>query len=365
MKKPSGKQVTEDFWRDCLDAQDSKQFSELLSYTQYTNTHYYGRNNNSNKNKFNNNYQNSINIKSQYNKRKNKNNIKGRTHDKTIDNNNLKKIYKNHPLLEENVKTNKIERDIELRKKNAMMRCLGLYAYGVEVKKQKFLNDENNKKERIKDEISPCTFRPKLCKYSKPKQVKYPVYYKNRKKPKNDNNITSNGDYKIHGTNNSYDNGVTKKDNIKVKNKNKTIVNDNEDANYLEECTFKPKITKRNMRKIFDKSNSMANEKDNAEFFIRYAKAREEYMIKKFKKLSMKDDSYDSTLLSLASRFNNKQYKNGLNDLYDTKNQKNKKKINISINDYKDFENAKPIIDKDIINNLRNDLLTFDINEEE
>ena len=88
------------------------------------------------------------------------------------------------------------------------------------------------------------------------------------------------------------------------------------------------------MRKIFDKSNSMANEKDNAEFFIRYAKAREEYMIKKFKKLSMKDDSYDSTLLSLASRFNNKQYKIGFNDFYDTRYQKNNKKINLSMNDY-------------------------------
>ena len=367
MKKPISRPATEDFWRDCFENQDIKQSSEFLPYREYTNTHYYGRNNNSNKNKFKSNHyhnhQNSLNN----NNKKKKNNSKEKSQDKTIDNHNLKKIYKNHPLLEENVKTNKIDKELELRKKNAMMRCLGLYAYGVEVKKQKILNDKNNKKEKIRDEISPCTFRPKISKYSKSKQVKYPqMYFNYNKKPKK-NNISSNGDYKIHGANHSFDNGFTKKNNVRIKNQNKTIGNDDEDTSYLEECTFKPKITKRNIRKVFDKSNSMANEKDNAEFFIRYARAREEYMIKRFKKLSMKDDSYDSTLLSLASRFNNKQYKIGFNDFYDTRYQKNNKKINLSMNDYKDYpiENKKQIIEKDIITNLRNDLLTIDLNEEE
>ena len=367
MKKPISKQVMGDFWRDCLENQDVKQFSNFIPYKEYANNHYYGRNNRSNKIKFKNNtyhnYQNSLNI----NQRKKKINSKDKSNDKTIENNNFMKIYKNHPLLEENVKANEEDKELKLRKKNAMSRCLGLYAYGVEVKKQKVLKDENNKKEKIKDEISPCTFMPKISKYSQSKQVKYPqMYFNYNKKPKK-NNISSNGDYKIHGANHSFDNGFTKKNNVRIKNQNKTIGNDDEDTSYLEECTFKPKITKRNIRKVFDKSNSMANEKDNAEFFIRYARAREEYMIKRFKKLSMKDDSYDSTLLSLASKFNNKQYKIGFNDFYDTKYQKNNKKMNLSMDEYKDYpmENKKQIIEKDIINNLRNDLLTLDLNEEE
>ena len=86
-------------------------------------------------------------------------------------------------------------------------------------------------------------------------------------------------------------------------------------------------------------------------------------MIKKFKKISIKDDSYDTTLLSLANRFNNKQYKNGLNNNYDIKNKNNYNRMNLSMDS--PIEKKNNYIDKDIINNLRNDLLTLDLNEED
>jgi hypothetical protein len=251
-----------------------------------------------------------------------------------------------------------------MRKKNAMNRCLGLYAYGVEVKKQKLLDDENNKKEKIKDEITPCTFRPKLNKYSKSKQNKINPenYFNYNKKTKNKNNKgNSNGDYRIVSSS-SYDNGVNK-NTIKIKNQNKTIAHDEQDISYMDKYTFKPKIPRKNIKKVFGKSKSLANEKDNAEFFLRYAKAREEYMIKKFKKISIKDDSYDTTLLSLANRFNNKQYKNGLNNNYEIKNKKNNNRMNLSMDS--PIEKKNNYIDKDIISNLRNDLLTLDLNEED
>ena len=250
------------------------------------------------------------------------------------------------------------------------MRCLGLYAYGVEVKKAKLLNDENNKKEKVKDEMSQCTFRPKISKYSHSIQSKFnpELNYKN----KNNNIINSNGDYKINNINtnvNTIENGVIKKNVKKIKNNNikNNINNDYEDSDDLEECTFKPKIIKKNVRKVFAKSKSLANEKDNAEFILRYTKAREEYMIKKLKKISTKDYSYDMTLFSLANRLNNK---NGINDIYDEKLPKNNKKRNMSMNDYKDYyidnKKQKQInIEQNIIKSLRNDLLDIDLNEEE
>ncbi len=340
------KEVTEDFWRDCLDMHDAQTSSEFMSYTKYAN----GRNNlKRNKN----------------NHKKKKNNSKygNNNNNKTIENESFMKVYKNHPILKENVENN-IDKESEMRKKNAMNRCLGLYAYGIEVKKQKLLDDENNKKEKIKDEITPCTFRPKIGKYSKSKQNKINPenYFNYNKKYKNKNNKgNSNGDYRIVSSS-SYDNGVNK-NTIKIKNQNKTIAHDEQDINCLDKYTFKPKIPRKNIKKVFGKSKSLANEKDNAEFFLRYARAREEYMIKKFKKISIKDDSYDTTLLSLANRFNNKQYKNGLNNNYDIKNKNNYNRMNLSMDS--PIEKKNNYIDKDIINNLRNDLLTLDLNEED
>ena len=356
-KKLLTKEVTEDFWGDCLDMHDD-QISDFIEYTKYAN----GRNNSK---RSKNNQKNYVSINQNYKRKINNSKYGNDNNSKTIENEGFMKVYKNHPKIQENIE-NSIDKESEMRKKNAMNRCLGLYSYGVEVKKQKLLNDENNKKERIKDEISPCTFRPKISKYAKTKQYKFNPenYFNYNKKSKNiKNKGNSNGDYRIVSSN-SYDNGIYKNTiKIKIKNQNKTIANDEEDISYVDECTFKPKIPKRDIKKVFGKSKSLANEKDNEEFFIRYARAREDYMIKKFKKIYIKDDSYDTTLLSLANRFNNKHYKNGLNNFYDIKKQKNINRMNLSMDSPTEKKNI--YIDKDIISNLRNDLLTLDLNEED
>ena len=356
-KKLLTKEVTEDFWRDCLDIQDSKS-SEYMPYRHIANENKNGKNN---LNKSKNNHNKYVNIFQNYRKKKN---ISKDNNNKTFENKSFMKVYKNHPILQENIKINKIDKELEKRKRNAKNRCLGLYAYGVEVKKQKLLNGENNKKEKIKDEISLCTFRPKISKYSKAKKSTFNPenYFNYNKKSNNKNNKgSSNGGYRIVSSN-SFDYGVSK-NTIKIKNQNKTISNEEEDISYLDKYTFKPKIPRKNIKKVFAKSSSLANEKNNEEFFLRYARARQEYMIKKFKKLSTKDDSYDTTLLSLDNRFNNKYYKNGLNNIYDIKYQKNNNRMNLSMDS--PIEKKNIYIEKDIISNLRNDLLTLDLDEED
>ena len=362
MKNPLTKEVTEDFWYDCFNEKEEKLKNEFIPYKNYS--RYYRRN--INNKKLNNNNPLSTNLLSHENKTKKKsNNPTNKINNKTIDNENLSKIYKNHQILKENLEPSKIDKELELRKKNAMMRCLGLYAYGVEVKKAKLLNDENNKKEKVKDEMSHCTFKPKISKYSKIKQAKFiPEYYNNKNNTKENIIINSNGDYKISNSNtNTIENGETKKNN---KINKKTIYIDDDDCNDLEQCTFKPKISKKNIKRVFGKSKSLANEKDNAEFILRYTRARQEYMIKKLKKLSTKDDSYSTTLLTLANRLNSRPYRNGGNELYENK-MKNNKKINLSM-DYKDMTldiRRQNNIQRDIINNLRNDLLDINLNDEE
>ena len=214
-KKLITKEITEDFWRDCLDMQDVKSSSEYIPFSLNTNENKNGRNN---LKKSKNNHNNYVNIIQNHRKKKNNAKDRSNNNNKTIENESFMKIYKNHPILQENVKPNKFEKETEMRKKNALNRCLGLYAYGVEVKNQKLLNDENNKKERIKNEISPCTFRPKIGKYSKAKQNKFNPenYYNYNKKSKNKNiKGNSNGDYRIVSSN-SYDNGINK-NTIKIK----------------------------------------------------------------------------------------------------------------------------------------------------
>ena len=363
MKTPLSKEVNEDFWNDCFNEKEGKVNNEFMPYNNYT--HFFTRNMN-NKKKFKNNGHFSINMLSQENKGKQKsNNSTSKTINKTIDNTNLSKIYKNHQFLKDNLEIDKVDKELEIRKKNAMMRCFGLYAYGVEVKKAKILNDENNKKEKVKDEMSHCTFRPKISKYDKIKQTRFFPEYSNKNNTKENNIINSNGEYKLSNiNNNSIENGVTKK-NIKTKNNNyKNISNEEEDQNYLEECTFRPKISKKNIKKVFEKTKSLANEKDNAEFILRYTKARQEYMIKKLKKISTKDDCYDS----FANRINNKRYKNDGNEFFENKIQKYNKKGNMSMDHLKNtnLENKKQInFDKNIINSLRNELLGINLNEEE
>ena len=340
------KDLTEDFWNDCTNNQISTPLENNNPYKKFSKI--YGRNNYSRRLK--NSDKNIMNLYSFQNPyQRTKNNIsKNKYKSKTNENTNFTKIYKQHPLLHQNHLYNQEDKEYKKRKKNALLRCLGLYAYGLEVRKEKLLNDENSKKERLKEEILPCTFKPKISKYSSSKKARFltDVTNKNKYKKNDKNNLIT--EYKIT-TLSSYDNGATRKD-AKSKRNLTVEVEKNEK---MEECTFKPKINKRNIKTIFVKNKSLVNERDNDQFFLRYNKAREDYMAKKMKQISFKDESYD-TMLTIFNGFTNKNKRN--------------KKVHYSMNDYKNggIWNKRTInAEQNIIQSLRNQLLEIDLNDEE
>ena len=348
------KDLTEEFWNDCTSNQVNSPVEIIFPYKNFSKT--FGRNNFKekvkNKSKF------LLNLYSfHYPQAKKKNNSVSITKSKNraTENSNFSKVYKNHPLLHEKNFHSPEERGIKQKQKNALLRCLGLYAYGIEVKKEKLLNDENSKKEKMKEEILPCTFKPKISKYASTKKARFLTdainKSKNKKIYKNNNNI--NTDYKT-ATLSTYDNGALKKDHNK--NNNYTLTQENNELlENKREYTFRPKIIKRNIDKVFSQSKSLANEKDNDQFFTRYNKARENYMSKKMKQISSKDESYN-TMLIMFKNFSHKHQRN--------------KRVRYSMNDYRNeniynWENKRTInVDQSVIQSLRNELLNIDLNDE-
>ena len=156
--------------------------------------------------------------------------------------------------------------------------------------------------------------------------------------------------------------------------RNSNYLNDNKD---FEECTFKPKFVKNpsQIEKIIKhrKNNkSISERRENEEFILRYTKARDEYLIRRFKKLYKKDDSYDNSLLSLTKRLCNQQYKNYLNVnntillFGETINTNNF--IHSSIADFRGLTIANTVPEKkkkkiDYVIGLRKNLHDIDLNE--
>ena len=167
--------------------------------------------------------------------------------------------------------------------KKSLKHSLLLYSYGLEQKRVTQSNFIKNKLHKEKEELKLCTWKPTLY---KPNQTKL------------NNNVAQN----------------TKRNRNEVYNSNKLI----EMAN-KKECTFKPSINVNkgndNIKKIFNRSKSVVlyTDKENFSFMLRYKKARDEYMIKRFKKLSVKDESYRNSFLEMTSRDCEKNYKNYLN----------------------------------------------------
>ena len=98
-KKLLTKEVTEDFWRDCLEMQDDKTSSDFISYKKYAN----GRNN---LKRSKNNHKNYVSIFQNCKNKKNNSKYGNNNNNKTIDNESFMKVYKNHPILQENLETN-------------------------------------------------------------------------------------------------------------------------------------------------------------------------------------------------------------------------------------------------------------------
>ena len=212
---------------------------------------------------------------------------------KTYINNCYKKFCNKIPDLKQDEKQIKIKKK---KQRNSIKRSLLLYSYGLEQKKMTESIYNENKIKKEQEELKLCTWKPKIYK-----------------------------------PNQSYTNFVKRIDKchqITHTNKALEIITD-------QECTFKPKTNtfnnkKKDLSKIFNRSKSvvMYTDRENFSFMMRYKKARDEHILKRFRKLSVKDESYRNSFLELTSRDCQQNYKNYLNvnnhiDMYDIELKKN------------------------------------------
>ena len=329
----------DDFWKDCITQKEKKYIntssnnSKINQKIQKLNI--ITENDNNSKNK-------KLNTKTYFSAKlydpKNKPNINTSHNRNKIDEKNekyLMKIYNKHPSFLEEMKNAEIKK---IKSKISLNRCLGLYSYGLELQKNMKINKENREIHKKEKDKSLCTFKPKIN-----KKILY----------LDDKNI--------------------------VEGKYNRLYNNNKN-NDFEECTFKPKFVKQpseieKMLKHRRKNRkSISEKKENEEFILRYTKARDEYLIKRFKKLYKKDDSYDNSLLSLTKRLCNQQYKNYLNVnntillFGETINTSNF--IHSSIADFRGLTIANTVPERkkqkiDYVVGLRKNLHSIDLNESE
>ena len=221
------------------------------------------------------------------------------------------KLKEKIPNLYKEEQNNNIKK---LKIKNSLKRSLLLYSYGLEVLKANKANISQNKKNKEQEELKLCTWKPKLNNYRKISQNKI-------NKIKKENKIDKINDKKI------------------------------QEINIDDECTFQPEINKyQNLKKVFNRAKSVLlyTDKGNSTFIIRYKKARDEYLIKRIKKLSEKDDSFNSSFIDLSSRVIDDPYKNYLNvntnmQIYNVlkKNEtKNNRSFNLSPNKNRILSNS-------------------------
>ena len=365
----------DDFWKDCITQKEKKYIntsnnnSKINQKIQKLNI--ITENDNNSKNK-------KLNTKTYFSAKlydpKNKPNINTSHHRNKIDEKNekyLMKIYNKHPSFLEEMKNEEIKK---IKSKISLNRCLGLYSYGLELQKNLKLNKENCELERKNKDKIICTFKPKINRkilYLDDKNIvegKYNRLYNNNKNNSNKNNNEQNI---------NIDNNKKQK---KPKMKSMEHARNNNKNNDFEECTFKPKFVKQpseieKMLKHRRKNRkSISEKKENEEFILRYTKARDEYLIKRFKKLYKKDDSYDNSLLSLTKRLCNQQYKNYLNVnntillFGETINTSNF--IHSSIADFRGLTIANTVPERkkqkiDYVVGLRKNLHSIDLNESE
>ena len=356
-------EILDDFWKDCIDQKDKKYMKNNPNINisqKNSKLNIITENENQSKTPNNKPYASSILFehqnKSNLNSNRNRNSTKNLKY--------LMKIYNKHPSFIEEMKIEEIKK---IKRKNALNRCLGLYSYGLELQKNMKMNKENSEIQKKKNDISLCTFKPKINKkilYLDDKHIvkgKYNRLYNN--KNRSDKNFINN---------------KTKQKGKSMENiRNKNYINKDDDFG---ECTFKPKLVKdpTEIEKILKHRRkyrkSISEKRENEEFILRYTKARDEYLIKRFKKLYKKDDSYDNSLLSLTKRLCNQQYKNYLNVnntillFGETINTNNF--IHSSIADFRGLTIANIIPERkkqkiDYVIGLRKNLHDIDLNENE
>ena len=371
-------EILDDFWKDCIEQKNKKYLKNNTNakYIQKSNNLYINieiendKTNSQSKNKNIKSHSSSKLIEPKTNNNKNKINLKNEKY--------LIKIYKKHPSFIEEIKNEEIKK---IKRKNALNRCLGLYSYGLELQKNLKLNKENNEIQKKKNDILLCPFKPKIN-----KKILYlnddNIIERKYNKINNNNNINNNNVQNINSINNINNKDINKNPKKqKVKSvehaRNNNYINKKND---FEECTFKPKLIKNpsKIEKILKlrrkNKKSISERRENEEFILRYTKARDEYLIRRFIKLNKKDDSYDNSLLSLTKRLCNQQYKNYLNVnnticlFGETINSNNY--INSSIADFRGLTIANTVPEKkkkkiNYIIGLRKNLHSIDLNEDE
>ena len=87
---------------------------------------------------------------------------------------------------------------------------------------------------------------------------------------------------------------------------------------------------------------ALYTDRENTSFLLRYKKARDEYIIRKFKKLSEKDDSYNMTAVDLSARIRDRAYINYLNvnNNLQINDKKSKNNINYSFLSKSNYNSA-------------------------
>lgn len=272
----------DEFWNDCID----KQNPSSLQSKKHINT---------NRNKKNKNLKS---LNTNTNKTGKKINLNRTTKNTTKDESfttvdtMFNKYNNKYPGLFKKISNNK-----NISKKgrnNPLSKSISLYEDGMAKKKILEKNMEENNKKQIKDEMALCTFRPKISKRRRNEDGDANPFYKR---------IYERDLLKIQ---------KNKKINksVEVYYKNNSINENSENENRIRRIK---KYSNRPKNNNFNKSEFLFKEKENADFILRYTKARDERMIKKFKKLYKKDESYDYYLNSLTSRIGNREYKNALN----------------------------------------------------
>lgn len=293
-------EILDDFWNDCVEQKERKKNNTTKNNQKTRSNDLYhhhiqynpskGRNTNNNYNKKSN-LRNYHSIKFFNRKYRANNYIKyskqrGRRFSPSTEKF-LIKLYNKYPSFVEEMKE---QEDKKIKRQNALMRCLGLYAYGLELQKSMKISKENNERKREKDDISKCTFKPKLNRK---------ISYLNNKINNNNNRLYQNNLKKF--VNKSVDN-LRKKENKNF---------DKEEYTFKPELITDPKAVERMFKNKRKQNKTITDE--NAEFILRYTKARDEYLIRRFKTMYRKDENYDYSFISLTKRLCNKQYRNYLN----------------------------------------------------
>lgn len=209
----------------------------------------------------------------------------------------LRQICQNLPEVYEEIKGDIVKKK---RSKDSLIRCLGLYAYGMEMKKNIQNTYENNLKKKYNEEIAECTWIP-ITNVRRNKNC----HLRSRSTEIHRKSQIPKSNYIRCAESFENSQGSRRKNMAYFKEKEKKE---------KEEETYHPKLNPPHATKrLYQNNKSLYSDRGNAEFVMRYTKARDEHMIKRFKKLSRKDESYDNSLFDLSKRLCGTEYRNYLN----------------------------------------------------